>query len=283
MTDNILYTISEEYDTFSRMHKKLADYILQNSDKAILMSISNLSEESGVSEATIVRFTYRLGFDGYKEFQKALLNSIKYSITTLERLKTAKNLSKEEVVSQQINSDINDINATFLNLDPNNILKAAKMLDKAENVYILGLRTSFILSQYLSHYLKMMDFNVVTVEGTMMDPYEQLTRMTEKDILVSISFPRYSQRSIHSTRLIRDKGYKIISITDSESTPISKLSDVNLIARLGMVSFVDSLASPIVLLNALLAAIGQVTEKNIKGNLKKLEEYWESAETYERI
>ena len=281
--NNILHTINKEYDNFSKMHKKLADYVLANSDSTILMSISQLSKESGVSEATIVRFTYRLGFEGYKDFQRALLNSIKYSITTVERLQSAQNLDHLELVKKQINNDLNDINKTFIDLDPEIIVNAAYMIDKARRVYIIGLRTSNILAQYLYHYLTMMDFTVINIESTQMEPFEQLIGMTEDDILITFSFPRYSQKTIESTRLISEKGYDIISITDSENSPVTSLSTINLIANMTMASIFDSLVSPLAIINSLIIAISHVTQKNIKNSLKQLEEYWEEANTYEKI
>lgn len=281
--ENILYIISRDYDSFSRMHKKLSDFILQNYDRSILMSINELSDESGVSEATIVRFTYRLGFNGYREFQKALLDSIKYSITTTERLKTQKNLSEVEQIHAQKNNDINNINSTFINLDPNIILNAAKLIDDSDKIYILGLRTSNIVAQYFSHYMKMMNFEVVMVEGTQMDPYEQLISMTDKDVLICMSFPRYSKRTIKSARLVSERGYKIISLTDSESSPINKFSDITLIARNSMTSFFDSLVSPIALINSLLLSLSNITKKDVKKTFSQLEEYFEKADTYEKI
>lgn len=281
--ENILYTINEKYDKFSKMHKKLADYILNNSEKAILMPISELADESNVSEATIVRFTYKLGYSGYKEFQKALLDSIKYTLTTLQRLDVSRELSENKLIHSQVNSDVNDINTTFSKLDPLVIFDAAKIIDKANRVYIFGLRTSNILSQYLAHYLKMMGFNVVLVESTMMEPYEYLINMNEDDVLICLSFPRYSQRTIQNVKSIYSKGFRIISITDSESSPIYPYSDISLIASSSMNSFFDSLVSPLVLVNTLLLALSAVTTRNVKDSFRELEDFWAKNSTYEKI
>lgn len=281
--ENILYIINEKYDSFSKMHKRLADYILENSDKAILMPISELADESGVSEATIVRFTYKLGYSGYREFQRALLDSIKYTLTTLQRLDVSRELGENELIHSQINSDVNDINATFTNLDPTVIMNAAKEIDRSKKIFILGLRTSNFLTQYLAHYLRMMTFDVILVEGTFMEPYEYLVNMKSEDILICISLPRYSQRTIQSVKLIHNKGYRIISLTDSESSPIFNFSSISLIARCSMNSFFDSMVSPLVIINTLLLSISAVTSRDVEGSFKELEEFWEKSRTYERI
>lgn len=281
--ENILYLINEKYDTFSKMHKRLADYILENSDKAILMPISELADESKVSEATIVRFTYKLGYSGYREFQRALLDSIKYTLTTLQRLDVSRELSENELIHSQVNSDVNDINITFSNLDPAVIMNAAMEIDKSKKIFILGLRTSNILAQYLSHYLRMMAFDVVLIESTSMEPYEYLINMTSEDILLCISLPRYSQRTIQSVNLIHNKGYKIISLTDSESSPVYKYSSIALISRCSMNTFFDSMVSPLVIINALLLSISSVTFRNVEESFKELEEFWERSRTYEKI
>lgn len=281
--ENILYIINEKYDSFSKMHKRLADYILENSDKAILMPISELADESGVSEATIVRFTYKLGYSGYREFQRALLDSIKYTLTTLQRLDVSRELGENELIHSQINSDVNDINATFTNLDPTVIMNAAKEIDRSKKIFILGLRTSNFLTQYLAHYLRMMTFDVILVEGTFMEPYEYLVNMTSEDILICISLPRYSQRTIQSVKLIHNKGYRIISLTDSESSPIFNYSSISLIARCSMNSFFDSMVSPLVIINTLLLSISATTSRDVEKSFKELEEFWEKSSTYERI
>lgn len=281
--DNILYKIKSEYDNFSKMHRKFADYILDNSESAILMPLSKLSKSSGVSEATIIRFTYVLGFDGYRDFQKSLLDSIKYSITTIDRMKVTGDLETSELIRNQVNKDLTDINNTFSGINTEDLVKAASIIDKGSKIYILGLRTSYILAQYLAHYLKMMRFNVFIVESTMMEPYEQLINMTEDDVLVSLSFPRYSQRTIESTKLIKEKNIPVISITDSENSPISRFSDINLTAVYGLSSFIDSLVGPMALINALLISIADISTKDVKESFSKLESYWERSDTYEKI
>lgn len=281
--ENILYLIKEQYDTLSKMHRKFADYVLDNSDKAILMPISELADESGVSEATIVRFTYKLGYSGYREFQRALLDSIKYTLTTLQRLDVSRELSENELIHSQVNSDVNDINTTFSNLDPTAIMKAAKEIDKSKKVFILGLRTSNILSKYLAHYLRMMTFDVVLLEGTLVEPYEYLINMEPDDILICISLPRYSQRTIQNAKLIYNKGYRIISLTDSESSPIFEYSSISLIARSSMNTFFDSMVSPLVIINTLLLSISSITSRNVEESFKELEDFWESSRTYEKI
>lgn len=281
--ENILYLINEKYDNLSKMHRKLADYILNNSEKAILMPISELAEESAVSEATIVRFTYKLGYSGYKEFQKALLDSIKYSLTTIQRLDVSKDLTDNKLIHSQVNSDVNDINTTFSQLDPKVIIDAAKLIDKSDRIFIFGLRTSNLLAQYLAQYLRMMGFDIVLVEATRMEPFEYLVNMTADDLLLCLSFPRYSQRTIQCIKSIYDKGYRIVSITDSETSPVYKYSKISLIARSSMNSFFDSLVSPLVLVNTLLQALSVVTKRNVKASFTALEEYWEKNSTYEKI
>ena len=107
--------------------------------------------------------------------------------------------------------------------------------------------------------------------------------MKSEDILICISLPRYSQRTIQSVKLIHNKGYRIISLTDSESSPIFNFSSISLIARCSMISFFDSMVSPLVIINTLLLSISAVTSRDVEGSFKELEEFWEKSRTYERI
>lgn len=281
--DNVLILIDECYDSFSKMHKKFADYILENYEKAILMSMNKISQESGVSEATIIRFTYRLGFDGYKDFQKSLINSTKYSLTTLQRFTTMSELSNADLINSSFHRDVTDINNTFLSLKPEVLNKAVDLIEKSKTIYILGLRTSTILSNYLAYYMRLLCFNVILVESTQMEPFEQLMNITEDDTLIAITFPRYSRKTIETIKLIRDKNCKIISITDSDTSPLNRYSDVSLIAYTSMTSFIDSLVSPLSLVNTFLLALSNINSKDVKSTFAKLEELWEKQDTYEKI
>ncbi len=281
--DNVLILIDECYDSFSKMHKKFADYILENYEKAILMSMNKISQESGVSEATIIRFTYKLGFDGYKDFQKSLINSTKYSLTTLQRFTTMSELSNADLINSSFHRDVTDINNTFLSLKPEVLNKAVDLIEKSKTIYILGLRTSTILSNYLAYYMRLLCFNVILVESTQMEPFEQLMNITEDDTLIAITFPRYSRKTIETIKLIRDKNCKIISITDSDTSPLNRYSDVSLIAYTSMTSFIDSLVSPLSLVNTFLLALSNINSKDVKATFAKLEELWEKQDTYEKI
>ena len=281
--DNVLILIDECYDSFSKMHKKFADYILENYEKAILMSMNKISQESGVSEATIIRFTYKLGFDGYKDFQKSLINSTKYSLTTLQRFTTMSELSNADLINSSFHRDVTDINNTFLSLKPEVLNKAVDLIEKSKSIYILGLRTSTILSNYLAYYMRLLCFNVILVESTQMEPFEQLMNITEDDTLIAITFPRYSRKTIETIKLIRDKNCKIISITDSDTSPLNRYSDVSLIAYTSMTSFIDSLVSPLSLVNTFLLALSNINSKDVKSTFAKLEELWEKQDTYEKI
>lgn len=281
--DNVLILIDENYASFSRMHKKFADYILRNYEKAILMSMNKISRESGVSEATIIRFTYKLGFDGYKEFQKSLINSTKYSLTTLQRFTTMSELSSSELIYSSFHRDITDINNSFLALKPETMNKAVELVDKSRNIYILAMRSSNILAHYLAYYMRFLSFNVILIEGTQMEPFEQLISITENDCLIAISYPRYSRRTIETVKIAKEKNCKIISITDSDTSPLNKYSDVALIAYTSMTSFLDSLVSPLSLINTFLLSMSNLESRDVKATLAQLEEIWEKQDTYEKI
>lgn len=281
--DNVLILIDENYDTFSKMQKKFADYILYNYERAILMSVNKISQDSGVSEATIIRFTYKLGFDGYKEFQKALVNSTKYSLTTLKRFNTMSELSYSELIYSSFHRDITDINNTFLSFKPEIMAKAVELVGKSRNIHILAMRSSNILASYLAYYMKLLSFNVIVIEGTQMEPFEQVMNISEEDTLIAISYPRYSRRTVETVKIAKEKKCNIISITDSDTSPINKYSDVSLIAYTSMTSFIDSLVSPLSLINIFLLALSNLEDKDVKTTFAQLEELWAEQYTYEKI
>lgn len=280
---DVLMKINDNYGTFSKKHKKLSDFILLNYEKVILMSISVLARESKVSEATIVRFVYKLGFDGYKEFQEGLLNSVKNNLTTIQRLNIGEDVDYDELILDFANNDINDISKTINHLDYEKIEKAIELVNKSKKIYILGMRSSHILANYLSYYMNLLAYDVVTVEGTIMEPFEQLIKIKENDVLISFAFPRYSKRAIQATKLASEKGAKIISITDSEDSPYKEFSTISLKVFSSMSSFIDSLVAPMAFINIFLLLLGKSQRENVKKDFELLESLWEKYETYIKL
>lgn len=274
--------IQKQYPRLSKGQKLIAQYLISNYDKVAFMTASKLGEEVGVSESTVVRFANALGFSGYPKLQDALQELIKNKLTTVQRVEMNQEYSDDcKILNKVLKSDIDNIKHTLEDLDEAIFQNASDKLLKARKIYILGMRSSFSIAQYLGFYLDIILDNVHIIRMDMGDAFEQVVRVTDEDVVVAISFPRYSKKSHQVVQYAKEKGAHIISITDSLFAPIATIADTTLLVKSNMASFVDSLVPALSLCNALIVSIGMKEKEDIKEYFDDLEQIWEKYSVYE--
>ena len=278
----LISDIQTQYTRLSKGQKLIAQYILNNYDKVAFMTACKLGESVGVSESTVVRFANTLGYSGYPKLQAALQELIKNKLTTVQRVEMANDYSDENTILNKIlKGDIDNIRETLEEIDGEAFQEAVSRLLKARKIYILGMRTSFVVAQYLGFYLGIILDNVHTVRMDMGDAFEQIVRIGEDDVVIAFSFPRYSKKSFQLVKYAKDKGAKVISITDSLFAPIASVSDNTLIVKSNMASFVDSLVPAMSVANALAVAVGMKEKEDIKEHFDDLEHMWDKYGMFE--
>ena len=279
----LISNIQSQYARLSKGQKLIAQYILKNYDKVAFMTACKLGDTVGVSESTVVRFANALGYSGYPKLQDALQELIKNKLTTVQRLDMAHNEYSDDstILNKVLKSDINNIKDTLDAIDENTFKEAANKILKARKIYILGMRSSFTIAQYLGFYLNIILDNVHIVRMDMGDAFEQVVKVNEDDVLITISFPRYSKKSYQVAKYAKNKGAHIISITDSMFAPVASLSDNILLVKSNMASFVDSLVPALSVVNALTIAVGMKEKDDVKSYFNDLETMWEEYSVYE--
>lgn len=252
---DLLVRLNKNYKTLSKGQKQLAAYITENYDRAAFITASKMGRIVGVSESTVVRFAYALGYDGYPELQNRSSRSvIRNKLTSVQRIQLTGDLQPNDVLRSVLKSDVSNIRATIDSIDNASFNAAINALLEAKKVYIVGLMSAAPLAQFLAYYLGFVMDNVVVVSGAMGNIYEDLFRISSEDVCIGISFPRYSNRTIDALDFARGKDATIIAITDSISSPIAEKAEHALIARSDMAGFADSLVAPLSLINAIIVA-----------------------------
>lgn len=285
-TNNLLTRIESSRSAFSKGQRRIADYIVNHYDRAAYMTAHRLGETTGVSESTVVRFAIELGYDGYPHMQRELREMVHTRLTSLQRLELAwERMQGKSILNGVMENDINKIRGTMETARGEDFDRAVDLILNARRIYILGLRTSFFLAGFMAFYFKLLFDNVTVVGGSSGegDIYENLLRVSEEDVVIGISFPRYSKRTLKGLRFTRDRGASIVSITDCASSPIAPLGNCSLYAPCEMASFVDSLVAPLSLINALIVAIGMRKKNEISETFEILEDIWDEYETYEKF
>lgn len=279
---DIIVRIEEKYPSMSKSHKAIANFIREHYDQAVFMTAARLGSELSISESTVVRFAFCLGYEGYPEFQKALAEWVKNKLSSVQKMDVAYgNSSQSEILTSVLESDIEKLKDTVTNLDPDAFETAVKVILEARNVYIIGLRSCAPLAEFLQFYLNMIRGNVTLLNSTSVsETFEQMIRIGEKDVMIGISFPRYSMRTLKAMEFANDRNAKVITITDSIHSPMNLYSSCNLLARSDMVSIVDSLVAPLSVINALVVALCLKQPEAVKENLETLEQVWNNYQVY---
>ena len=285
MATDVLSAIHDRLRTFSKGQKLIAGFILQSYDKAAFMTASKLGKTVGVSESTVVRFAVELGFDGYPSMQKTLQEIVRNKLTSVQRIEAANDrIGNQDVVSTVLQADIDTLRRTSETLDRREMDASVDAILAARHIYIVGVRSSAAIASFLNFYFRNIFDNVSLVPSTATsEMFEQLLRVGREDVVIGISLPRYSSRTITAMQYARDCGATTISITDKPDAPAGKIADHVLVAKSDMVSIVDSLVAPMSVVNALIVAVSRKREEEVSKTFKDLERLWDEYDVYERV
>jgi DNA-binding MurR/RpiR family transcriptional regulator len=284
MTKDILVELQNGMSHFSKGQRLIANYILNSYDKAAFMTASRLGKTVNVSESTVVRFAAELGYDGYPAMQKALQEMIRNKLTAVQRIEVSNDrIGNQDILPMVMHADAENIRATLEEVDHASFDKAVSAILSARRIYILGVRSASALSSFLGFYFNMMFENTVVANtNSSSELFEQILRIGEGDVIMGISFPRYSKRTVKAMRYAKDRGATVIAITDSQASPLAEIADHVLLAKSDMASFVDSLVAPLSLVNALIVAVSRKKSEELEGTFSKLEKIWDEYEVYEK-
>lgn len=281
---DLMRTIQMKFPRLSKGQKLIAEYILKHYDKAAFMTAAKLGTSVGVSESTVVRFANELGFSGYPKLQKALQELIKTRLTTVQRIELSNDfISEETAIKGVLKSDMENIRATLEKINHKNFEEVVNSIFKAKKIYIIGLRSSTALAEFLGFYLNLILDNVKVVGYGISDIFEQMINISEDDLLIGIGFPRYSARTIEALNFAQSRGTKVVALTDSLLSPLASKADITLIAQSNMASFVDSLVAPMSVINALIIAVGLREKQKISNTFNELESIWEEYQVYSYV
>lgn len=281
-TEHLLSKINVQYQNFSKGQKKLAAYIKENYDKAAFLTAAKLGETVGVSESTVVRFATHLGYKGYPEFQRELEELVRNKLNSIQRMEvTYGKVPQSEILDTVLHSDIEKIKMTLEAVDHEAFNLAVETILNAENIYVVGIRSCAPLAEFLAFYLNLI-FDGVRLLNTnsASELFEQMIRIGERDVIIGISFPRYSMRTLKALEFANNRNAKVITLTDSIHSPMNLYSSCNLIARSDMASIVDSLVAPLSVINALVVALSMRKQKTVVATLEALEKIWDEYQVY---
>ena len=282
-TKDLSNRINESYGKLSKGQKRLAAYIIDNYDKAVFLTAAKLGEIVGVSESTVVRFATHLGYKGYPEFQKALEEMVKNKLNSIQRMEvTYGRINQSKILDTVLRSDAEKLHSTLAKIDENVFDLAVETILNAKHIYIIGIRSCAPLASFMAFYFNLIFENVHLIQtSSSSEIFEQMVRIGKEDVIIGISFPRYSMRTLKAMEFANNRNAKVITLTDSVHSPMNLYSSCNLIADSDMASIVDSLVAPLSVINALIVALCMKKQKKVAKTLETLEDIWDEYQVYE--
>lgn len=276
--------IEQQMTKMSKGHKLIANYILSHYDKAAFMTAQKLGKSVGVSESTVVRFASELGFDGYPALQRALQDLMRNKLTAVQRIEvTSDHMTRDNVLDRVLSLDIERIRKTLDTTSKEDFNRAVEKIINCNAIYIIGARSAAPLASFLNYYFTMIFPNVRLIRNTTTSEiFEQVMHIGKGDVIIGISFPRYSKHTAKILEYANNNGANVIAITDSVDSPLAQYADNLLLAKSDMASFVDSLVAPLSLINALIAAVSISDVDKISKSFERLEQIWEQYDVYEK-
>lgn len=282
MATDIAQRIRNIFSRLSKGHKKIANAVLYDYDKIAYLTAGRLGLRVGVSESTVVRFAYELGYDGYAEFQHAVQELVRTRLTLNQRIDVTKDrMLHGDIIENVMTQDMNKIRHTFEHLDRDAFFGAADAIINAKNIYILGARSSDTLAQLLSYNLSLIYDNVHHIKPmSTAEIFEQMFTIGKGDVLIAFSFPRYSSKMVSAVSYAKKNGATVIAFTDSNISPIADKASYLLLAQGDMASFMDSFVAPISIINALIIHMTHKQERKIRDRFDHLEQVYEEYGVY---
>ncbi|GAA0725674.1 MurR/RpiR family transcriptional regulator [Clostridium malenominatum] len=269
MENNVFNIVDKKYSSFTKTFKLIADYIKENYSDIVFLSIQELGDSMGVSNSSITRFCRELGYGGYAEFQKALQSLIQKDITPMKEIK--KSISdlrdEEDILQKTIELNIATLQSMYSESMKKDFQQAVELVSEGKKVYIVGTRSTFTVAFYLYFMLSRFMDNVVLLSPGQMDVYDKISSIDKEDVLISISFSRYTKFTSDVTNFFKNKGCKIVVVTDSHSSPVAVKGNCVLILKNSSSTY--SYVATMTALNALVTAVGA---KNQEETLAKMDE-----------
>ncbi|MBQ3886410.1 MAG: MurR/RpiR family transcriptional regulator [Acutalibacteraceae bacterium] len=283
MTKNLLSRINEMKPGFSKGQRLIAGFITEHYDKAAFMTAAKLGSTVGISESTVVRFATELGYDGYPKMQKAMQEMIRDRLTSVQRIEvTQSRISGGNVLETVLSKDIEKIRSTLEETSKEDFENAVDAIAHAKTIYIFAVRSAAALASFLGYYYSLIFENVKVISNYgETEIYEKLFRISTDDVIIGISFPRYSNAAIQAMTFAKRRGTKVIALTDSMASPLAAVSDYLLIAKSDMAAVVDSLVAPLSMINALIVATVLKMGDDVKHTFGMLENIWQEYDVYQ--
>jgi DNA-binding MurR/RpiR family transcriptional regulator len=274
--------LAEKSIQLTKAQKQVTQYIMDHYEESIFLTAAKLAKKAGVSEATVVRFAQTLGFDGYPKLQQMLRKNLQSHLTTVTRLEqTVKNIRTDgDILTKIIQEDIRNLSETLRDISLDAFRQAVTDMKNARHIYVVGLRGAHAPALVLALYLRFLGKRASPVIPGYGDVWNTLHGMGSEDLVIGISFPRYTKLTIEILEYAKGNGVRVGAITDSFVSPLARNADWVLPVHSRLDSFIESFTAAMSMVNALLTALSVQNPEETMKVLKEREVLWQKKGIY---
>ncbi len=276
----LLRRLKDGAGAFSKNQRVLARHVLANYQSVAFATVSQLAGQSGVSEATVVRFAKVLEFSGYPAFQKEIRRLVRAELRGAERFKlgAAHNAPERTPLDVITEKERENIAALYQSHDPQAFASAIQMLRRASEVVVVGTRSTAPLAYHFWFALNKIAVAATRVSTIGSETYDCLNRLDKRACVVVIGFPRYLREQVKLLEFAKSRKLATLTITDSAFSPLR--GRVSLFAPAESASFVAFHCAPLVLINALVHELSVADESQTLAALNRFEAVAESQDYF---
>ena len=245
-------TLEAQYASLTGQQQRAADYLLSNQRTAFAMSVQELARATSVSEATLVRFARRLGFEGYLELRAALVDEAKRDLLPEDRFAFEEpSVEPTGTVAKVARQEVENINRTTEQIEPKQLRQFVTTLRRAEIVAAIGLGVSAVLARFAAYSLFQVGVRSEVLLRDVLTVAEQVDRLPKRAAVLAFSFPPYSKDTALALARAKERRLAVLLVTDGPQSPVVPLATARLYARTDNILYTNSISGPVVLINAL--------------------------------
>lgn len=256
---DVFERIKNSRDNMSKSFIKVADFVCENYESIAFMSVGEVARKSDVSESVVVRFAGSLGYKGFAEMKRSITVRVKDNLDLPRRMmdiRLSADSPLSDVMVTSLHQDIDNIKATQKN--PYNYIFAdvVKAIREAKHVYIMGSRGLNKVAELAAFLFDLAGIDSYAISADDSTQYQRICRMDAGSVFIALSLPRYNMRLDTAAQIAQEHGAKIVVICDNLFAPIARRADYALLVSVKSNTFINSYASLIALINAIVTAVG---------------------------
>jgi DNA-binding MurR/RpiR family transcriptional regulator len=255
--------------------------LFENLDNSVFKTAFQIGKEAEVSETTVIRLSYALGFEGFSKMQAKIQKELlQQNHTELVYRDESHGFDVDnDPFTKQIEHGVHILRNLLNHENVQEIWKTVDKLIQADQIIIAGHRISFSAAYWFSYSLSCLreNVNLCTTAG---DFFEKFCNLTDKSVVVVFSFPRYANETIRIANCAKEQGIYLISVTDRLLSPVGSISDITLTTEENVETGINSTASVISLLDLIITGIFEKDKKRIQVHQQKLEALYSNYEVF---